>query len=489
MNNLRAKQTSGHINPRPGTPSTPNRPVAKPLGGPAPLAPSSTDAFDASAGMKMLLEIESAARKASTCKELAFIIANETRKLAGARQIFVFKAASKMQLTTISGLPGVDRSVPLVQDIEHLLDSCDRKLGNNKRHVFDVTSGPEGKKNSLDSYPFLHMLWVPFLTRNCEIAGGMLLARETPWTQSDVTVAERLAETYQHALALLMAEPRKTSGLKLKSIIQRKVVLGILIVILAAMAIPVPMSTLAPLEVSARNPFTVSAPVAGVIEDVLINPGEIVAKGQPIVRFSDTISRNRLELAQREVLVAKAQLKKSTQLAFNDKQGRQSLRMAMADLSLKKAELDFAREVFDRATIKAQRAGIAVYSDKQSLIGKPVAPGEQVMQITDPDKIEVIIDIAVSDAIMLKPGARVKVFLDSDPLHSREATVIFSDYQARTVSGEKLAFRVVARFNNAENKFPRIGVRGTAQVFGDRTILAYYLFRRPLSFVRQWIGL
>ena len=446
---------------------------------------------DPTAGLRALLDIEAEIRRASTRKDLAYIIANETRKLTNARQIFVFKLASKMRLTTISGLPSINRSAAFIHDIERILNDIEENNGLAKRHELALDADQKNEQDSLDSYPFRRMLWVPFLGRSGEVVGGMLLAREQLWADSDIRVADRLAETYQHALALLMAEPQTTAGQKVKSVLRRKWLWGIVTVTLIVMAIPVPMSTLAPLEIVAHNPYVVAAPIEGVIEEVLVNPGEKVTKNQVIVKFSDTIVRNRLELAQREVLVAEAHLKKASQLAFNDKSGRHELRLVMADLELKRSELDFALDMFERASIKAQRSGIAVYSDKQGLIGKPLALGERIMRIADPAQIEVVIQIAVGDAIMLKPGARVKVFLDSDPLHTHEAIVNYSDYQAAPISGagEKIAFRVVARFTDSQKSPPGLGVRGTAQIFGEQTILALYLFRRPLSALRQWVGL
>ena len=48
----------------------------------------------------------------------------------------------------------------------------------------------------------------------------------------------------------------------------------------------------------------------------------------------------------------------------------------MVEHALKTAELNFSREMFDTATVKASRTGIAIYSDRQELIGKPVTLGE-----------------------------------------------------------------------------------------------------------------
>lgn len=36
--------------------------------------------------------------------------------------------------------------------------------------------------------------------------------------------------------------------------------------------------------------------------------------------------------------------------------------------------------------------------------------------------------------------------------------------------------------------FPRIGMRGTAKIYAEQVSLGYYLFHKPLAYVRQTIG-
>jgi hypothetical protein len=68
--------------------------------------------------------------------------------------------------------------------------------------------------------------------------------------------------------------------------------------------------------------------------------------------------------------------------------GRHDLGIAQAELDLKAAELAYAAELLDRSVIRAERAGIAVYADQRSLLGRPVAPGQRIMEIADPAEIE-----------------------------------------------------------------------------------------------------
>jgi hypothetical protein len=108
------------------------------------------------------------------------------------------------------------------------------------------------------------------------------------------------------------------------------------------------------------------------------------------------------------------------------------------------------------------------------------------MEIADPTQAELRIELAVGDAIALEPGAQVALFLDSDPLQRHLARLERAAYEAQPTAGGQLAYRLDASFQQTP---PRIGLRGTAKVFGDRAPLALYLLRKPLAGLRQSVGL
>jgi hypothetical protein len=60
-------------------------------------------------------------------------------------------------------------------------------------------------------------------------------------------------------------------------------------------------------------------------------------------------------------------------------------------------------------------------------------------------------------------------------------------YQAEPTTSGILAYRVKAELD-AEDQLPRIGLMGTAKISGNRVPLIYYLFRKPISAARQWLG-
>ena len=80
-------------------------------------------------------------------------------------------------------------------------------------------------------------------------------------------------------------------------------------------------------------------------------------------------------------------------------------------------------------------------------------------------------------------------FHSSTRLARRAAAVRRADYKAKVGENDVVSFRVIADLEpSAGRALPRLGVRGTAQVSGDDVSLGFYLFRRPITALRQWMG-
>jgi len=456
--------------------------------GPAPQPAAAHPAIDPHiAALSQLLRIEAEARQTANEAALSHLMANETRGLVRARQAFVVqrKTRNSYQVKTISSLAQVDQNAPTVQWIGRLLRALAKAEDCSRILEFALPAYTDASDTMTAAYPFPYLLWVPLWSKSLPGSDAILLARETPWLEADKRIAARLAETYGHALLLHRSRPR---GARLRLPL-RITTLAILAALGAAGFIPVPMTALAPLEVSARDPQIVSMPIDGIVSQVLVQPTSTVVKGQRLVQLVDTIARNRLELAEREVHVAAAKLEKASSLSFSDPRGRHELGIAQAELALKQAERDYAKTLLAKTVLIADQAGLAVFSDRKDLEGKPLAVGEKVMMIVDPAAVELKIDLAVADSVVLKPGTRVKAFLDSDPLRPLEGTVAQVDYQAHLSEASVAAYHVIARLEPGDRAPPQLGVRGTAQLYGPQTPLAVFILRRPLSALRQWAGL
>jgi hypothetical protein len=116
-----------------------------------------------------------------------------------------------------------------------------------------------------------------------------------------------------------------------------------------------------------------------------------------------------------------------------------------------------------------------------------VTVGERVMQVADPNKVELQAWLPTADAIPVASGDTLTLYPQGAPFSSFHATVTSVAYRAETTRDGYLAYRVKASFAIGEPA-PRIGQLGSARLHGGWAPLAYVLLRRPLVQLRQWLG-
>lgn len=464
------------------TQSPQHAPAAQPASG-----KPHVQAADGRSGLLALLKVEAEARDAKSTRDLIFLMANETRKLTRARQIFVVMpgVTGALEVQGVSSLPAVDRNAPLIIFVEKLIAASAVKSSSVPK-ALDVAlaAGDE----TAAAYPFRALHWLPLKHGDRPPIGGLVMTREDQWAEQDLVIAARLSAAFAHSwLALAASQPRISKAF---STVRRLPLIASVLAMLALVFVTLPLTALAPMEIIALDPYVIAAPIDGVIEAILVEPNQAIQPGDKLVKLNDTTLKSRFEVAERDASVSQARLKQSNQIAFSDPRGMHELGIARAELEVKISEREFAREMLQKTEIVSGRAGLAIYSDKRDLIGRPIAVGERILEVADPGNIVVRIELPVSDAIALQPGARVKVFLDSDPLRPWPASIKRSDYKARVGENDIISFMILATLDpDSARPLPRLGVRGTAQVSGDDVRLGFFLFRRPITAFRQWTGL
>lgn len=440
-------------------------------------------------GTLVLLELEAEIRHQATERELLFHLLNETRRILPLRQAFVLRrrrADRAFEVVGVSSLAAVDRNVPLIRWIERVVAGLPPEASRTDQPLsFGREAYADAHERDAALYPFAHALWLPMRLKDGAARGGALLFASEPWTEPQQKIAARLAETYSHAWAALAGPERAWQRWRW----DRKARWLVAAALALACIFPVSMSALAPMEVAAADPAVIAAPLTGVVAEILVSPNSPVQAYQPILRFEDTKLRNELELAQRKMQVAVARFAGTAQAAIDSADANREVAINKAELELATAQYDYARDLMAKSVLRSPVDGIAVYSDRRDWQGRPVETGQQIMKIANPGRIEFSILLPVQDSLLIEDGARVKIYLDSDPLRPIEAQLLRAGYQAEKTENNSLAFRLAAR---AAPGTPlaglRIGTRGTAQVYGSKVPLLFYLLRRPITVLRQTAG-
>lgn len=438
-----------------------------------------------SADLDVLLQVEHRALVASDLPGLRFTIVNETHALAPYRQAALFElAGERLKLVGASGLVSVAEDSPFAVWISQFA----RRLPQDGHiHRIDQADAAEADQPGWAEWLPEHLLLVPLKDRQGERLGMALYARETPWTDRDLRLLDRLHLGYGRSLSELRQRgkggwrgARRWLGGRRGHLLLAALVL--------ALFIPVRMSALAPAEVIALSAAAVAAPQDGVIGSFGVAPNSRVAAGDLLFSLDDSVLQNRREVALKALEVARVDAHIAQQRAFDDIRGRADLALTMGRVREKEAELAAMDALRQRVEVRADQDGVAIFADVNDWLGRPVQTGERVLQLAQPEDAGVLIWLAVADAINLDPGAPVQLFLHTDPLRPRRGELLEASYQATPSPDGVASYRLRARFD-ADQDLPRIGLRGVARISGEWVSLGYYVFRRPIAAVREWTGL
>lgn len=94
----------------------------------------------------------------------------------------------------------------------------------------------------------------------------------------------------------------------------------------------------------------------------------------------------------------------------------------------------------------------------------------------------------MSETLPLGQGDALLFFPNISPYAPLSGKLAYIGYQAAETPEAGLAFSLRASFAAGEDP-PRLGLRGTAKLYGSRAPLIALLLRRPVLQLRQWLGL
>lgn len=233
----------------------------------------------------------------------------------------------------------------------------------------------------------------------------------------------------------------------------------------------------------------VSVPVAGVVERMLVRPGQWVREGQPLLELDSTAQqielRRRSAILQDEAEIVAARARReivaemqrmtdavastTTSLSFEEvlKQRLETLgaqaRVAQLEgqkrrerIEQEQAQADVAQRV-----LRAPASGLVV--DAPAQVGEWVKPGDPVLRIVDATTVELRFSLPVEAIASLKVGGKLSASFESGRgMTSAEGQVQFVSPVADPASGLS---EVRAVFSNPRGAL-RPGLKGIVRLSG-----------------------
>ncbi len=433
-----------------------------------------------------ILLLEQQLRNKLTLTELGYFLVNDSQKIAPYQiGIFYRDSYGHSSIDAISGLPMPVKEAPFYIWLNGVCKEISQQ-GYSEPQVIKEGMLSSGLSDQWNDFLPSEVLWLPLVSAYGENLGGLLLARLEPWQQDESRVLHYWSGAITHALELLMLKKKSLfAGLKKVKTAIWLVLSGLLLLVLF---LPFFISVLAQAEIVPKDPVVVRASLEGVIDKVFAQPNKAITKDQLLLTLDDTSLKSRLDVAVQELEIAKAEYRRAEQVSVIDRNASSEIPMLAARIKQRTAEVDYVNSLLDRINIHAEGDGIAIISDAYELEGKPVKLGERLLTIAKPDHAELEMWLAVGDSISLDKNARIELFLNVSPQRPYHSTLRYVNFQAEMSPEGLFAFRARGDFPSVTNKL-RIGLRGIAKIYGEKVPLYYFLFRRPYSALRQWMGI
>jgi len=236
--------------------------------------------------------------------------------------------------------------------------------------------------------------------------------------------------------------------------------------------------------IAPQHLVTVTAPVDGNVEAVVVHEGQRVAAGELLGSLNDW--QWRTDLAASEARYQAAELVMENDLAHGASQAGAD----RAQTEFLHSEVERARARLESARLRSPVAGVVVTPNLQNMAGQHLDAGAPFAQVLDISSAVVQVAVPEREVTLLSAGQPAAIKLDSYPQRTWRAPVSVVSPEATAGGGER-TFTVEVPIQNSDATL-RAGMTGRAKVFIGWRPAGYVMLRGPALWVWQtlwnWIG-
>lgn len=443
-----------------------------------------------------LVKLARRARHAEDEATLRFVLVNETFSLVPYQVALLWIEGEGV--VSQSGVSHIERTSPFVMWANRVCTALNRQREPVvvAPAMLDANDVPQWS----ESLP-ARALWLPIeLPTGVPIElpaaakgtrAGLLLARDEAWTPGEKAVLTEWTEVWTQSWQLHYAPSlRKRAargwGWLTHMTPLKKVIYGLLLLVF--LVFPVRLTILAPGELVPADPSAIRVPIEGVVEEFFVVPNERVQAGQPLLALDLTALTSKLQLARQEMQIATAEYRQSSLQSLRDPKSRSLLTPQEGRALELELEAQYLEQLLEKAQVKSPRDGVVIFDDPLEWIGRPVVAGEKVMVVASERDMEIEVWVPLNEAITLEPDSPVTLYLNTAPFAPVRGELRYLGHEAVARPDGSYAYRMRARISDLGSA-ARIGLRGTAKVSGDYVTFSYWVLRKPIVALRQFLGI
>lgn len=376
--------------------------------------------------LRETLELLDASQQGADARTMGSLMCHEIRRRFGCTRVsigLIQGPAAVLKLAAVSGSEDVDKKGPAAETIEAAMEECAlQDIEVLYPEPAEAASDPEQRRVSRahdrlsQKYGPSSIISLP-LRVDGDLVGVVTMEREAtdPFPPAAIPLLRLVAEFVGPALWTRRLADRgvfavmKDRTLEVGSTIVgprhtlvKLICLLIFAVFLAGAFVPIPKRVTADAEVKSSVARTIVPPFSGVLEDVLVRPGDVVAEGDLLAQMET----GPVILELDELLARRASLA----LQRDSTRGSDEANAEAADLQIKELDASIAlmRDRLRRAEIRAPIAGTVSRGDLQDYIGAVIDPSQPLFELVGRERL-VVLSVDERDIGLVRHGQEGKL--------------------------------------------------------------------------------
>ena len=136
----------------------------------------------------------------------------------------------------------------------------------------------------------------------------------------------------------------------------------------------------------------------------------------------------------------------------------------------------------DPAPVRAPFDGVV--GALQVAPNQPVHAGQALVSL---ERTQLQIEVPEASVVSFEPGSEVVFFSNLSPDQPLYGRLVFASYASTATADGVMSYAFRAALDPGVT--PRLGLKGTAKIYGPRKALVLWLLRRPIAVVREWLSI
>ena len=434
--------------------------------------------------------------------KIAFALANLLPDVVQCQRCTVaLYDGKRLRIKAITGQDLIEQKSVTIRSLTRILEEAAKR--NDSLHLTyeSLQTMEEGELKEagveyFQDHPFKVLVAVPIRDKDQHFGViSIETAKEESFSQTDLTFIKFVS--VQAALALKNA--RLFQGIPLAKTWQRvfkisekaglmpwrkrvAIILVVLAIILIPLLLPVENKVGGKCEILAIQRHYARAKTEGILKTFVVQEGSRVKEGEIVAMLDDDPFQKRLREALTRKDVLQANVVKFFGLGQMADYGIEQLRLKEVE-----AEIEFLRSELEKTKILAEGSGVVITPQPRfwERLGKPVAKGEELIEIGELDRLRLEVAVDERDIKFVKVGQNIRFLLNSLPEKSFEIKTKVIREKAEAMEAGNF-FIVEADLDSLEGPF-KPGMKGEAKVYTGKAPLGKVYLREMIEWFRMEI--